>query len=319
MDSTMLPIYNYSEAGASDREFRIMEPNLSTTTLLEANVTTVNVTELPVWKPVFHSFEHLIATSVLLGLLIVSTIIGNVFVVAAVILERHLHNVANYLIVSLAIADLMVASLVMPLSIVSEVSKVWFLGAEVCDMWISFDVLCCTASILHLVAIAMDRYWAVTNIDYIRTRSAKRIITMIVMIWTFAMGVSIPPLFGWKDIQHNPDITGTCIISQDLGYTVYSTLAAFYVPMLFMLVIYVRIFQVARARIHKQKFAQKKKAKLASAASVCETASTLLPPSPLKWINENTIHLKKITVRKFQMENRMGTWRMIAIRKCSLL
>ena len=89
--------------------------------------------------------------------MILCCIIGNCFVIAAVVLERSLHNVANYLILSLAVADLMVAVLVMPLSVVSEISQVWFLHSEVCDMWISFDVLCCTASILHLVAIAMDR------------------------------------------------------------------------------------------------------------------------------------------------------------------
>lgn len=51
---------------------------------------------------------------------IVST--GNVFVIAAILLERHLHSVANYLIVSLAVADLLVACLVMPLGAVYEVN-----------------------------------------------------------------------------------------------------------------------------------------------------------------------------------------------------
>lgn len=41
---------------------------------------------------------------------------------------------------------------------VYEVSHEWALGPELCDMWTSSDVLCCTASILHLVAIALDRY-----------------------------------------------------------------------------------------------------------------------------------------------------------------
>lgn len=80
------------------------------------------------------------------------------FVIAAILLERNLQNVANYLILSLAVADLLVACLVMPLSAVYEVSKQWTLGPELCDMWTSSDVLCCTASILHLVAIALDRY-----------------------------------------------------------------------------------------------------------------------------------------------------------------
>ena len=39
-----------------------------------------------------------------------------------------------------------------------QISQRWILGPELCDMWTSSDVLCCTASILHLVAIATDRY-----------------------------------------------------------------------------------------------------------------------------------------------------------------
>lgn len=50
--------------------------------------------------------------SLVLGLMIISTIIGNSFVIAAVILERNLQGVANYLIVSLAVADLTVAIMV---------------------------------------------------------------------------------------------------------------------------------------------------------------------------------------------------------------
>lgn len=82
---------------------------------------------------------------------------GNVFVIAAILLERHLRSAANQLILSLAVADLLVACLVMPLGAVYEVAQRWTLGPELCDMWTSGDVLCCTASILHLVAIALDR------------------------------------------------------------------------------------------------------------------------------------------------------------------
>ncbi|CAB3260949.1 unnamed protein product [Arctia plantaginis] len=72
-----------------------------------------------------------------LGLLILATVVGNVFVIAAILLERHLRSAANQLILSLAVADLLVACLVMPLGAVYEVAQRWTLGPELCDMWTS--------------------------------------------------------------------------------------------------------------------------------------------------------------------------------------
>lgn len=49
------------------------------------------------------------------------TVFGNVLVVLSVYRERSLQTVTNYFIVSLAIADIMVATFVMPLSVYVEV------------------------------------------------------------------------------------------------------------------------------------------------------------------------------------------------------
>ncbi|CAH8546632.1 unnamed protein product [Heterobilharzia americana] len=74
----------------------------------------------------FHSrfgWERLWITTIILGLFILCTIVGNVFVVAAILLEKHLQGVSNYLIASLAVADLMVATLPMPVAAIYEVSE----------------------------------------------------------------------------------------------------------------------------------------------------------------------------------------------------
>jgi len=93
--------------------------------------------------PVIKSLEHLIAVSVILGLMILFTIIGNVFVIAAIILEKNLHNVANYLILSLAVADLMVASIVMPISAVNEVTIVKITFTFICNQsTTNLDIYC---------------------------------------------------------------------------------------------------------------------------------------------------------------------------------
>ncbi|XP_026464426.1 5-hydroxytryptamine receptor-like [Ctenocephalides felis] len=178
----------------------------------------------------------------------------NVFVIAAILIERNLQNVANYLILSLAVADLLVACLVMPLGAVYEVRQRWTLGPELCDMWTSSDVLCCTASILHLVAIALDRYWAVTNIDYIHQRTKRRIMLMILAVWSVSFLVCVAPMLGWKDPDWQRRISEDlkCLISQDVGYQVFATISSFYLPLLVILILYWRIFQTARKRIRRR-------------------------------------------------------------------
>jgi len=201
-----------------------------------------------------HSLAHLLVTSLVLGAIILATIVGNVFVIAAIILERNLRNVANYLIASLAVADLLVAALVMPLAAVNEVSSRWFHGPGLCDAWTSFDVLCCTSSILHLVVISLDRYWAVTRVDYIHNRSASRIWLMVGLSWALSAVISVPPLFGAGDPKRDADTTGICAINHNRGYAVFSTVCAFYLPLLAMMIIYARVYQAARSRIRKQQF-----------------------------------------------------------------
>jgi hypothetical protein len=193
-----------------------------------------------------------IGLSILLGLLIICTIIGNSFVIAAVILERNLHNLGNYLIVSLAFSDLTVAIMVMPIGAYQEVARHWSLGKIVCDIWTSFDVLSCTASILHLVAIALDRYMAITNLDYGAKRTIKRFVFTILIIWTVSAITAISPhIFGLSFDETNKD---RCHLTDNVTYQVFSTLAAFYLPLVIMCIIYWKIFQAAKFRIRKKGF-----------------------------------------------------------------
>uniref|UniRef100_T1J8G2 G-protein coupled receptors family 1 profile domain-containing protein n=1 Tax=Strigamia maritima TaxID=126957 RepID=T1J8G2_STRMM len=259
-----------------DDLFALFDPltNSSNQSDVNASRSTPTESELDTGQVVFMAI-----TSTVLGILILLTVIGNVFVIAAILLERNLQSVANYLILSLAAADLMVACLVMPLSAVYEVSQQWILGPELCDMWTSCDVLCCTASILHLVAIAVDRYWAVTNVDYIYQRNARRIGTMIAVVWIVSFIVSLAPMFGWKDPEfldrvHNQK---QCLISQDIYYQVFATMATFYVPLLVILVLYRKIFQAARKRIRRKVGTNART--LAAAKTTTSVSTTTAPPT----------------------------------------
>jgi hypothetical protein len=50
-----------------------------------------------------------------------------------------------------------VAVTVLPLNVAYSVLGRWVFGSTICKMWLTADVLCCTASILNLCAIAVDR------------------------------------------------------------------------------------------------------------------------------------------------------------------
>uniref|UniRef100_W5LRN8 5-hydroxytryptamine (serotonin) receptor 1A b n=1 Tax=Astyanax mexicanus TaxID=7994 RepID=W5LRN8_ASTMX len=200
--------------------------------------------------------SYQVSTSVLIGALILCSVFGNSCVVAAIALERSLQNVANYLIGSLAVTDLMVSVLVLPMACLYQVLDRWTLGQVTCDIFISLDILCCTSSILHLCAIALDRYWAITDpIDYMKKRTLKRAAVLIGVTWLVGFSISIPPMLIMKsqpkskaeDIA-NPE---ACMISHDPWYTIYSTFCAFYIPLILMLVLYGRIFKAARFRIRK--------------------------------------------------------------------
>lgn len=116
------------------------------------------------------------------------------------------------------------------------------------------DVLCCTASILHLVAIAIDRYWAITKLNYVRTRTTKPILLMIAIVWVTALGISLPTRFHYSRNEYQVLVEGQCQINDDYAFTIISTVGAFYLPMAFLIGVYAKIYQAAQKRIRKRRF-----------------------------------------------------------------
>lgn len=86
--------------------------------------------------------------ALILVMLMLTTAIGNLFVIVAILIERNLRTIGNYLVLSLAIADLLVACLVMPLAGIYQILGNWTLGTLLCDIWTSADVFCCTGKCL---------------------------------------------------------------------------------------------------------------------------------------------------------------------------
>ncbi|KAG7236932.1 hypothetical protein INR49_000005, partial [Caranx melampygus] len=188
---------------------------------------------------------------VTLALITFATTLSNAFVIATIYQSRKLHTPANFLIASLAVTDLLVSILVMPISALYTVSQTWTLGQVVCDIWLSSDITCCTASILHLCVIALDRYWAITDaVEYSKKRTPARAAGMIATAWVIAISISLPPFF-WRQVKAE-EVTSCNVNTDHIFYTIYSTFGAFYIPTLLLIALYGRIYVEARKRILKQ-------------------------------------------------------------------
>ncbi|XP_017314931.1 dopamine receptor D2b [Ictalurus punctatus] len=185
--------------------------------------------------------------AMLLTLLIFVIVFGNVLVCMAVSREKALQTTTNYLIVSLAVADLLVATLVMPWVVYLEVVGEWRFSKIHCDIFVTLDVMMCTASILNLCAISIDRYTAVAMPLLYNTRysSKRRVTVMISVVWVLSFAISCPLLFGLNNTATRDD--AVCEIANP-AFVVYSSIMSFYVPFIITLLVYVQIYVVLRKR-----------------------------------------------------------------------
>lgn len=116
------------------------------------------------------------------------------------------------------------------------------------------DVLLCTASILNLVAISVDRYFIILHaMVYTQRRNARLMFLMILVVWLVSALISIPPLFGFGKPSSRLDSGGNiCAVSSDLKYQIFATMLAFYLPLITMIIIYINIYRAAEKLIKKE-------------------------------------------------------------------
>ncbi|KAF7274185.1 hypothetical protein GWI33_013138, partial [Rhynchophorus ferrugineus] len=82
-----------------------------------------------------YNLAESIAMCIILGGIIITTIIGNTLVCVCIFLVRKLRRPCNYLLVSLAVSDLCVAILVMPMALIYEIKGKWIFGEIACNLW----------------------------------------------------------------------------------------------------------------------------------------------------------------------------------------
>lgn len=141
--------------------------------------------------PTYLSFSS--ATCTILSSLVAS--VGNFLVVLAVFLDpnKDLHSPFNYFVANLGLADLTVGLVTSPLAAIYLISEGLKNPNQQFRVWMHMTYfISCTASLLSLTALALDRYVAVTYPLLYRFKlSPVRAFLVSLLVWTVSILFSL--------------------------------------------------------------------------------------------------------------------------------
>lgn len=181
------------------------------------------------------------------------TVLLNLLVIISISHFKQLHTPTNLLIMSLAVADLLVGLIVMPVNIMDLIDNCWYLGKTLCSLYPVFNYLSVSASSGSLVFIAVDRYIAITNpLLYTTKITVYKTSLFIVLTWSCAVLYNIL-FYVFNGHLLHPDAfskcVGECVVVQTHSASMADLFISFIGPCIAMLFIYLRIFKVARYQV----------------------------------------------------------------------
>ena len=130
------------------------------------------------------------------------TILGNVLVITAFIIDKNLRIYANYFILNLSIADLLIGLLIPMYTPFLLYNRTWVFGRVACTIWLVLDYVVGSASVLCIVVISLDRYFLVSReLKYVADQKISRAICMMITVWVIAFINYAPAIVFWEIIS----------------------------------------------------------------------------------------------------------------------
>lgn len=125
------------------------------------------------------------------GPLAITSVFANIFVCYVIAKNRHMHTVTNLFIANMAISDLLLAFLNVPLNITRNLMNEWTLGSFLCHL-LDFSLMVSVyVSTFTLTAIALDRQRVLLYPLHPRM-TRKRGMLVLTFIWLLALCFALP-------------------------------------------------------------------------------------------------------------------------------
>lgn len=182
----------------------------------------------------------------LLFIIICVAILGNLLILTAIYRFSNLRTITNVFVANLAIADLLLASLGMPFTMASSITYHWIFGDVMCKIQGVINSLFCEASILTLMSVSFERFFAIMYpMKYPSRITARTVLVILIYIWVHALVCATSTFwfsrFRFLEFEH--------ICTVDWGfepkYTLTFSIIFFFVPFVIMSIFYSIILKTA--------------------------------------------------------------------------
>uniref|UniRef100_A0A8C1FMD8 G-protein coupled receptors family 1 profile domain-containing protein n=1 Tax=Cyprinus carpio carpio TaxID=630221 RepID=A0A8C1FMD8_CYPCA len=200
-----------------------------------------------------HSSHESNIMYVFFSLLSAWTVFLNLLVIISISHFKKLHTPTNLIILSLAVADMFVGLIVMPVDAIKLIETCGYFGDTFCDMFIIIMGLLISTSMCNLVLIAVDRYVALCHpLLYPQKITMTKTLISICLCWFFSSTYNIGYLVGgryFEASQRSDECYGKCYLVISFSWIFNDLFFSFLLPCTLIITLYLRIFYVAHQQV----------------------------------------------------------------------